>query len=383
MPFISAPDNYGRQALMVLSNILFLLMLLTVSSSLPAQNIPLSQLYRGEVLVGQENLSENQLVRRAFLAMLVKLTGNPQPQTIEGVSAALSDANRLATQVGYVEFNPPEVLRDTILSTDGTPAERIFQARFSPDRVDQWLQQRQVPRWSPERQAISLWLAYEQDFQRQLIMDHDDPLRWLVTQTAQQRGLPLEWPQALRFHVDEQGYEQALREVWGGFHENLPDAQEPILMATAQTQGQFWQVRWRLLNNEQLSSFTSSASDLATALSQGIEIAASRSAEAALILPNVSMTQVLELHIRGIQSSRDYGRVMRELEALSQTESVEVIRAWDDQLEVRLHARAGRQWLQRALGLNAILDMEAADQFSSQWRGQTQRDETLELYLRH
>lgn len=317
----------------------------------------LTDLYSGDVLVGEQAPSESRLVQQAFLAMLVKLTGNDNPLTLPGVSGSLADASRLVTRQGYVPYDPPTLLRDLQRTVTGEPAVRQFRARFAANQVDQWLQRRQLRRWSPERQAISLWLVYEQEFQRQLVMDHEDPLRWLAQQTADTRGLPLDWPQPLRFLANEDDLHNAISDVWGGFPENLPGASEPVLLAAAQVNGELWQVRWRYFSNGQFTRFNTQGLNLANAFQEGIGQAAEFSAQQASIVSSDNEQQQLRLRVHGVNSASDYGRVIHELENLSQTENLQVTQAQGDHLSITLTARAGRDWLQRALGINQILQL--------------------------
>jgi hypothetical protein len=334
--------------------------LIFILSMLPGSNtyaVELTDLYSGDVLVGEQAPSESRLVQQAFLAMLVKLTGNDNPLSLPGVSGSLGDASRLVIRQGYVPYDPPALLRDLQTTVTGEPAVRLFRARFAANQVDQWLQRRQLRRWSPERRAISLWLVYEQDFQRQLVMDHEDPLRWLAQQTADTRGLPLDWPQPLRFLGNEEDLQNAISDVWGGFPENLPSAREPVLLAAAQVNGDVWQVRWRYFSNGQFTRFNTQGLNLANAFQEGIGQAAEFSAQQASIVTANDEQQQLRLTVHGVNSASDYGRVINELENLSQTENLQVSRAEGSTLFIVLTARAGREWLQRALALNQILEV--------------------------
>ena len=315
-------------------------------------------LYSGEVLVGATPPAESTLVRQAFIAMLVKLTGERDPLQYNAIADSLDDAARMATRSGFISHDPPAAVRDSIISQGGTVAQRQFRASFVPAKVDQWLQRRQIPRWSPERSPFNIWLVYEQEGERRFVFEHNDPLRWLVQQTAQQRGLPLRWPQPLDPTLDVFIYNEALSAAWAGFHEDLPGAGEHMLLAAAQPLRDTWRVRWRQLLNGELVTYVTEAGDLASALQDGIHQAASRAATRGMIRGSSSGQQLLHLRVRGINTSADYSRVLRELQQLSQTETVTIDSAQGDRLDITLSARAGRDWLLRALTVNQILAAE-------------------------
>lgn len=355
---------------------LFITILCTVMMSTAAKAADLAQLYSGEVLVGEQAATESQLVRQAFLAMLVKLTGSNNPAALPGVSDGLGEVSRMASRVGFVSFNPPEALRPSLVTTEGRPAQRLFRASFSPTAVDQWLRLRQIPRWSPERPSLQLWLAYEQpDGSRQLIFDHDDPLRWWLQSHADQRGLPVEWPLALRL-FDPQVYQQAIAATWGGFQEDLPGVTSSrdgtdskqfnhqdnhLLLAAAQALRDSWRVRWRLFSNGQLSTYITEAENLAVAMEQGVQRAADQMAQRAMIVDLSGQDQILLVRVHDVRDTSDYGRIMQTLRQLSQTVDLQVTQARPSHqggvLELRLQARAGEDWLRQALRVSQWLEI--------------------------
>ncbi|GAB4184238.1 MAG: hypothetical protein Tsb002_07040 [Wenzhouxiangellaceae bacterium] len=312
----------------------------------------LQSLYTGEVPVIDGRSDESQLLRQAFVAMLVKLTGESDPAALPGVAGALGDAQSMLSHFGYQAYIPPPL-------TDANSAdqpERMFSATFLPNRVDQWLQQRQLPRWSPERQPLIAWLVVDFEGQRQLLSNEHPSWQWQINQLASQRGLRLNWPAAADTLM-----ENHVQAAWAGFHEELPEPHEGMLLAAIQPMNQGWRARWRLVLDGSTQSYLIEAPEISTVLSNGIAETARRLAQSNLITASNSMASGLRVRVSGINQSADYGRVINEFRTLSQVEDIDVIQATGDQIELRLAARAGRDWLLQALAIKRLLELSPDD----------------------
>lgn len=337
-----------------------------------ADNTTIGELYRGQVLVDPAApASESALVRRAFLAMLVKLTGHGDPTNLPGISDHLNQAMDMVSRVGYESYLIPEGLSHNANTQPFSRHEsRRFVADFIPERVDNWLRQHQVARWSPDRSPIQLWLAIEENLERRFITPQDETLVWVIRDTAEARGLPWQWPEQLPeprhiakhgefiAPVDRTAEAAMINALWGGFYEELPPPHDLLLLAAARQLHDHWQIRWRLLENGELNTFTSTETTITDALSAGIDEAARRLAGNHLIQPNFGNERALRIHVSNIHDNEDYGRLMLELRQLSQVDAIHIQRAATDWIQMELEARAGRDWLLGALSINNVLQAE-------------------------
>ncbi len=314
-------------------------------------------LFEAAISVTPETEQAEQ-IGQALDAVLVKLTGRRDSPSDPRLSNLRADPQAHLLSFSYQEQLIP----------DGRFGQRqvLLNAQFIQRNILQALQDQGIELWSLERPEVLLWLAIEDEQrQRDMLAGDDRQHRFVLEQTASQRGLPLVLPVQ-----DQTDYSLVDADtIWGGFYENAAQASERyatdrfVIAAASQRTGQagasVWQVRWRLPDDESgLETFVSRGADLSEALGRGIHLLADRIAARAMIQSNTETSGVVRVVLQNIQSPAQFAAAMMSFKQMSQVQDVTLLQANDNDIELSLSLSASRDWLLRAIRLADDLSVD-------------------------
>lgn len=328
-----------------------------------------NNLFEAEIAVTPET-EQSQQIGQALDAVLIKLTGRRDSPSDPRLANLRADPQAHMLSFSYQEQLIP----------DGRFGERqiVLSAQFNQRPILEVLQNQDVDVWSLERPEVLLWLAIEDEQrQRDMLAGDDRQHRFLLEQTAKQRGLPLVLPVQ-----DQTDYSLVDADtIWGGFYENAAQASERyatdrfVIAAASQrtsqgggnnAAGNVWQVRWRLPGDESgLQTFVSGGADLSEALTKGIHLLADRIAANAMIQSNSETSRTVRVVLQNIQSPAQYAVATRAFKAMSQVRDVALVQANDSEIELLLSLSSSRDWLLRAIRLANDLSVDAGNTGSS------------------
>ncbi len=336
-----------------LAKLLLLSAISMALAGLPVIHAADENLFAAAVAVDPDSGQADQ-ISMALDAVLVKLTGQ-RNRLFDGRLSAL----RRNPQANLISFSYQE-----LLIPNGGFGERqtVLNAQFNQRQILAELQQQGVELWSFERPEILLWLAIEDDQrQRDMLAGDDRAHRFVLEQTAQQRGLPLVLPVQ-----DQTDYSLLDADaIWGGFYENAELASQRyatdrFVIAAASQSNQNWQVRWRLPDNESgLETFVSRGSDLSAALAEGIHLLSDRIAASAMISSNTDVSQTVKVILQNIQSPAQYAAAIGAFKGMSQVREITLLQAQATEIELTLALSAPRRWLLQAIRLSDELSLDA------------------------
>jgi len=312
----------------------------------PASNVYAADDYFTGQALQTGNVSEQTLISGALAHVLVKLTGRADLVDLPAVQPLLADAQKLLVGFSYREQRAPGNVFDD--------ADRYLLASFDQRMVQERLRQAGIALWTLERPALLLWLGIEENGERRMLAGDEEVLRYQMQQQADYRGLPLLLPLQ-----DQTDYALVQAEsIWGGFYEDALLAAEryasdQTVIATAARVGfadrALWQVRWRLHNQYGLETFTSNGSELASALSDGIDQLAELSARQSAVNLIADAAQLVIARLPQVIGPQQFGRAWQALAGLSQVESVHLLQAGDEGIDLNLQMRADVSWLRQAI----------------------------------
>lgn len=306
-----------------------------------------------------------QQIGQALDAVLIKLTGRRDSPSDPRLASLRTDPQAHLLSFSYQEQLIP----------DGRFGQRqvMLSAQFIQQNILQALQDQGVDLWSLERPEVLLWLAIEDEQrQRDMLAGDDRQHRFVLQQTASQRGLPLVLPVQ-----DQTDYSLVDADtIWGGFYENAARASERyatdrfVIAAASQRRGQsgasVWQVRWRLPDDESgLETFVSRGANLSEALNKGIHLLADRIAARAMIQSNTETSGVVRVVLQNIQSPAQFAAAMMSFKQMSQVQDVTLLQADGSRIELSLSLSASRDWLLRAIRLADDLSVSSGGTGSS------------------
>lgn len=305
--------------------------------------------FTGQALQTGE-LSQQALISDALAHVLIKLTGRARIVDLPAMQSLLADAQELLIGFSYREQRAPGNLFGD--------ADRYLLASFDPRAVQEHLRQAGIALWSLERPEMLLWLAIEEEGERRMLAADEEGLRYQIQQLAEYRGLPLLLPLQ-----DQTDYALVQPEtIWGGFFADALLASEryavdQTVIATAArvsavgglNERSQWQLRWRAYNQHGLETFTSSGSELTSALAAGIEQLAELGARQSSVQLIADALQQVTVRLPQILDPQQFGRAWQALAGFSQVESLRLQQAGPDGVDLRLALGADIDWLRDAI----------------------------------
>jgi hypothetical protein len=309
------------------------------------------ELYQGRAVVADQSPAEQARGTRAALQQVLgKLSGLHEFEAYPGVADALSSASKIVMAF-YYENRP-------VTLPDGSKTEDLLLvANFSPQAVDQIRKDLQLPRWKPEREALTIWPIVDDGLERH-ILPIEFEYAWLgLADLAIDRGMPLRWPEA-----DENGeYAADVQLLWGGYTDELSGAEstaavtgETLVIAALQD-GPEWNVRMNLDYEGLRWSERFRGVDLETVLRQGLNLAIDQIVAASSIAATESGDWQVEITVTHLTNSEGYNRCLAYLQGLSVVESVAVNSVTAGKVHFSLQLNASPEYLQQYIAAGKTL----------------------------
>ena len=153
---------------------------LVCASSPKASAVEVAELDKSAVKVTDRSQQEkNQALKQAMLNVVLKNTGNRETLSAPLVEQAIAEPSAYIRQFGYQERE----------------GQQYLQASFDHTKIISLLRQAQLPVWGKQRPLTLLWLAQENDTQRELLNDSSlSESRGLIADFSEARGLPMLLP---------------------------------------------------------------------------------------------------------------------------------------------------------------------------------------------
>lgn len=154
-------------------NIAGMLSAIVVTFATPAAE--LTDLYQATVPANQ---SQALWQRQALQAVLLKLTGSTDVQSLPGLNDALKNSGQFVVQFQQVQQDGQSQL---LVTLDGQKITRLLQSQ-------------QIPVWGPRRPDVLLWLTERPVETPQFVLSPDHPLRKALQSQATLFGLSVQFP---------------------------------------------------------------------------------------------------------------------------------------------------------------------------------------------
>jgi len=328
-----------------------------------AQAAQVDGLYEGEVPVPDKSESERRLAFSAALRnVLIKLTGDRNPQTNELVIESMREPSKFVEQYQYRTLT-----LDVLDELDLASEELVLWTRFDRVAIDELLTLARLPIWGRTRPSVLVWLALENESTRALVGElESSSLVGVMRDAAQRRGVPLLVPE-----LDE--LDQAVvsvSDVWAGFDDRIhqasrrynPDALLVVRGRLNSSGG--WQGRWRLISGNSVEEYTSTDESLDVVLVDGVERAADVLAGRYARVVSAASDDSVTLVVDSVRDVHDFARVVTYLQTLDGVTRVEVTQVKADRVAVSLQVRGGALVAAQTISLGRVLSpAEGNDDF--------------------
>lgn len=314
----------------------------------PAHAVQMRGLYEASVPVADQNpAARDGALREALQAVLVKLIGT---RTLPAeAQSVLQRASVLVQGYGYQPAPGGKGL--------------LLHAQFDPRAVEAALRSHGLPVWGSNRFSHIVWVALRDDGQPRALLDAEAAASRApaLAETAQARGLPFSFP-ALD---GGEGQRVGFAEVWAGDFQDLQSASRRynanlMLVARVGREGGRWLARWTLMNNAGATEeWTTTEGSLAAALAAGVHELADRQGQR--FATQATEAQQLRVQVAGVDTLRDYGRVLNYLRGLNPVRDAQVEAAGGGTLTLRLRVEGDAASLARLIAAGRVLQPQIAD----------------------
>lgn len=328
------------------------LLLMMLATTLRAGEV--SGLYSLSLLVPSQSTEPSvEQAQVALSAVLVKVAGNRQLLGSPEIQQALEQAPSYLKSFAFHSTN--RVIRDE----QGT--EQLAQKlalEFDESLVNALLQQSGESALGSQRPTLMLWLAAEQQGQRDYLLPESQTLAPLM-QSAAQRGLPLQMP--LLDLTDQQAL--SISSLWGLFADDIKQASSryrpDATLAGRMTQlpGKSWYIEWLLLSGDKEARFVTEGG-LEDILREATETVADQlfanMGQVAAVDSSFHQTGIY-LDISNVRSLRDYISVTDYMSQLSVIAAVHPAEIDGSRVLLKVELKGSLEQLQQAISLEPRL----------------------------
>ena len=286
-------------------------------------------LFRAVEAVESEAASERRRASRIALARLfVRISGDTEVlNNYPKLRESLPSAERYISSFHY-RSAAEEALDDVPL---------WLHLQFHADSITALLRRAGAPYWQVNRPAVLLWLATQEDGQRQLASAENAPQHYaLLQRAAAARGLPLISPLLDLDEISQLSADQ----VWQLSVEPVLalapryDADAVLVGKLAQRYDKRWLGQWLLLyqGRQQLLHYEGEQVEEYFAL--GVNLVADRLArDYAVVATDRQHSAELKLTVEAVDSQRDYVALRDYLAKISAVEALQLVRLDGDRCD--------------------------------------------------
>ena len=294
------------------------------------------------VVANQGDEERGKALRDGLSEVLVRITGNENAASDEGIRKAFNDPLTLVRQYRYERFEIQP-------GAWGLSIRMVF----DPAAVDARLQANDLPLWGRERPASLVWLAVEDGRRRWVSTEDGGVYLQVLSDAAMRRGIPLLFPL-----LDlEERRSVAVSDVWGGFSDTVFQASQrygtpSVVLIRLRQRTEGWEAHWTQQAFGEVRAWETHG-DLEQTLNAGVNHLADDLARRFVIAGGV-VTDV-RLDVDAIHDLAGYGRLMAYLRGLSPILALRVMSLSDKRLQLSARVRGGAAALEPVIGLDTVL----------------------------
>jgi len=312
--------------------------------------IEVEGLYEAELPVTSQGRTErNKVVRAALAEVIIKVSGNSQVSVSPGIPEILKRSKQYLQQYRYRTVDLPPDPKTGIAGT-----EQLLWVRFDQVALDKSLRDIEVPIWGHSRPVTLVWMASDQQGQRQLLGSSDFAmLTDSFLAQAKRRGIPIALP---LFDLEDQ-LRVSVTDILGGFKEPVMEASirypaDAVMFGRIrEISPERWEGRWTL-NTAGKEYSWSQQGDLVTVLDFAVDGMAVNLA-ASYARASGNNPGQLKVLVTGITNLDDYARSDRYLAGLDGVIDVQAAQIERDHVLFDVQLRGDLQNLIQAVRLSS------------------------------
>lgn len=319
------------------------------------QAVVVNGLYEAEIPVSdQSSASRKKNMAAALRLVLIKLTGDRQVPSRNGVSELLQNADQYAQQFEY---------RNKIVENGQQP---YLWVRFNEASLDKFLHDAAIPEWGSVRPSTLVWLAVNDAIGRRLTgLDDISGYVDKMEARAKNRGIVLVHPL-----LDlEDSNQLKVSDIWGSFPTPVLAASKRYyanVILTGRLESitpDLWEAQWVAYIDEQATTWSSQGILAEEALTEGIDILADTLAERYGQAGTYTQSGEIEILVNDITDYNQYSKVLNYLESLNSVSKVEVKEVTPDSVMYLLTTQTDVSVISEAVALGQTLQQISANSY--------------------
>jgi uncharacterized protein len=200
---------------------------------------------------------------------------------------------------------------------------------FEPRLIDSLIQQSQMPLWGSNRPLTIMWLAVEENFNREVVVESEEEGSFypIIQKNASRRGLPIILP--LMDLEDELAV--SISDIWGRFPSaiNQASARYPsdvVLFGRINQVGDTWQGKFGYINQQQEVAFDAVGESKQQVVANMMDSLAERLCEKYCVVQEVGQKNELLINVTDISNFKQFKAAENYLADLSSVNKVEVVK---------------------------------------------------------
>ena len=312
--------------------------------------------------------TQQQAFVDAFKEVIVRASGSEQALDAFYVQESYKKVSSFVRTYEYQSRDIP--VSDSENASEQSEQTQLFLAvQFDANAVQRLLQDAAVPMWSGSRPVTLMWLAYEQDYNRQVVATStpmDQPVKHNLMQQMHRRGLPVVLP--LMDLEDEMRVSAS--DIWGRFPEPVINASsrygsDSVVAGRVLQQSDSWQGRFMLQVDDQQHYMDFEAAEQAELMRQLSDWVGEQLCQVFCVTESFSVNNQWQVIVQDVGSFYSYRKLMDYFESLSAIRKVEVSKTKGRSLMVTVDLVGEIDSLIQAIDLDRNL-VPVEDQFEIQ-----------------
>lgn len=330
------------------------IIILSLIISTTASAAVVSSLYSAQIPVNSHSSSQqNQALTQALNLVLIKVSGNSAITNIDGISGALEDPNQYVRNFSYTK------------AANNSTMPLLLNVNFTPQAINDLLQQTGQPIWSQNRPLTLIWLVTKNASGLHLINNSsEEQIAQLTNEASTKRGLPIIFP-----ILDLSDIQQIqASDVWAPFINVIQRASaryapDEILIVRINNSNQENIVsNWTLLSQNKSLNWDIKNKNIEETINNGIDNVVTTLANQFAVTKSNNQQHDLKLLVTDLQSINDYAKITNYLNKLSGVINVEVEKVTASQATFILTLNTDTNSLRRAIKLGSVLLPIQADE---------------------
>lgn len=302
-----------------------------------------SGLYSADVPISNQSASSrNKQIIVALRATLIKITGDSQVASRDGIAAVLANANQYVQHFEYRR---------------AVNQQLVLWVHFSKSLLDKVLRQLAIPVWGKERPIALVWLAVNDAFGRHLVSEDTSIYIEQMNQYAKDRGMLLTYPL-----LDLQDTNQLkITDIWGDFHEIVLAASDRygsdviVKGRVEMINAKLWEAHWTLYIDQQIIPWMVKRDSLKALLKASVDHATDTIAMRYVQAGSYIQSGAIKIIVSGIDSYSQYAKTLNYLASLNSVVSIDVQSVATDEVVYFLETAADISVLSKSIDLGNIL----------------------------